>query len=834
MKLYLSRPKESLIEHIERVMNSYNNLNTTKNIDSVFEGMVNKLCVEEKIDFEYKPLLLKMIKDVFYLHDEGKKSKYFQVYIGNSEYKNVKYNKESKQHSIVSSYYYIEKYIAEIGDLNLKGRVGRKIKGKLQEIVIRFSYIISCHHGALGDFDKGYFIEKLENFEEDYPEAFFDGFDKSVIKVLRDSSSTFDGTTIYFLSKYIYSVLVTCDFMAVHEFKKGCQLRINTIDDAIKTRFKGRLEATKIVEGIRKYSRKEIVISGVNKYRCDMFLDSEKNLTKEKRYKIFYLEAPTGAGKSVTSLNLALNLIDNINNKIIYVAPFTNVIEQTYKDVCQFIGEKDKDVVKISAKDEIVTQSDNLIENTLNLSDDNEELLVTDYDIDYMDNLLINYPFTVVSHVRLFNMLFGVKRKEAMTLTLLANSVVILDEIQSYKNKIWIPIINYLKKYSDLLNIKIIIMSATLPKLDELLEESGGIGSLIDNRDYYFDFFKKRVDCDFTILDKSKDIDDKEELKNILLRKIDSVIEEKDSRILIGSITRKTCNDLYTTLKEIYIDTDYEIYKIEGITSVAKKNKIISRLKQKDASDDSKYEAKKVILVATQCIEAGVDIDMNIGFKNISTIDSDEQFMGRIERNFKNKGLVYFYKIDDVGKIYKDDYRANKTLVDEKNRYILETKKFDELYKDTYKWLIENEYKNYEEIKKNTSELKLKSVYKELKLIDDDSKVNLLMMCKFKCEDGQIIDVEELITEYQKIKSNTIMGYGEKEIKLSKLKKHFDKFTYVVNIFDFEKVETAREFGIYKLIEGAEKYYDKLDNECITNDSEVMLEKLTDTDIFIE
>mgnify|MGYP000169888704 CR=1 FL=1 len=49
-----------------------------------------------------------------------------------------------------------------------------------------------------------------------------------------------------------------------------------------------------------------------------------------------------------------------------------------------------------------------------------------------------------------------------------------------------------------------------------------------------------------------------------------------------------------------------------------------------------------MILVATQVIEAGVDIDMDIGFKDISRLDSEEQFMGRINRSGKKDGVVYF------------------------------------------------------------------------------------------------------------------------------------------------------------------------------------------------
>lgn len=57
---------------------------------------------------------------------------------------------------------------------------------------------------------------------------------------------------------------------------------------------------------------------------------------------------------------------------------------------------------------------------------------------------------------------------------------------------------------------------------------------------------------------------------------------------------------------------------------------------------DTADKDKAVILVATQVVEAGIDIDMDIGYKDISKLDSEEQFIGRINRNFKRKGVVYF------------------------------------------------------------------------------------------------------------------------------------------------------------------------------------------------
>lgn len=87
---------------------------------------------------------------------------------------------------------------------------------------------------------------------------------------------------------------------------------------------------------------------------------------------------------------------------------------------------------------------------------------------------------------------------------------------------------------------------------------------------------------------------------------------------------------------------------------------------------------QEVILVATQVIEAGVDIDMDIGYKDISRLDSEEQFIGRINRSCRKDGVVYFFNMDDAKGIYRKDVRVDtdNTLMNEEIRQVLNSKDF--------------------------------------------------------------------------------------------------------------------------------------------------------------
>lgn len=112
-----------------------------------------------------------------------------------------------------------------------------------------------------------------------------------------------------------------------------------------------------------------------------------------------------------------------------------------------------------------------------------------------------------------------------------------------------------------------------------------------------------------------------------------------------------------------------------GDSKIQDRKKIIEKIKGQ----------KSVLLIATQVIEAGVDIDMDIGYKDISRLDSEEQFMGRVNRSAKRKGMVYFFDLDDATGVYgSDDVRIEEkvTLKMEAMRKILTTKDFPKFYEE--------------------------------------------------------------------------------------------------------------------------------------------------------
>src|SRR5699024_385016 len=143
------------------------------------------------------------------------------------------------------------------------------------------------------------------------------------------------------------------------------------------------------------------------------------------------------------------------------------------------------------------------------------------------------------------------------------------------------------------------------------------------NRDKYFTnpLFKDRVKLDFSLLNQDENI-----MENLLTHVV-AEANKSNENILIEFIKKKSAMDFYKDLKIYYNDIDKEnnreIELITGDDNSIERNRIIQKVKKN----------KNIILVATQVVEAGVDIDMDIGYKDISKLDSEEQFLGRINRS---------------------------------------------------------------------------------------------------------------------------------------------------------------------------------------------------------
>ena len=500
-----------------------------------------------------------------------------------------------------------------------------------------------------------------------------------------------------------------------------------------------------------------------------MFLESEENLIKNICESIYYLEAPTGGGKSNIAINLSFKIIKNIENinKIFYIYPFNTLVDQNIKTLEEIFEKNDNIFSDIAVINSIVPLK--------KYKEESEEDEI-DYNKSLLNRQFLNYPFILSTHVSLFDTMFGNSRESAFGFYQLANSVIVLDEIQCYKNFIWTEIITFLYYFSKILNLKVIIMSATLPNLNDLLQGDIKSINLIQNRDKYFknNLFKNRVNIKYDLLNQDIDLD-------ILYKHLKNIHNyNKDKKIVVEFIKKSSAYDFYNKLKnsgEFLVDIEL----MTGDDNMAQRDKIIKITKDK--------EIKSMILIATQVIEAGVDIDMDIGYKDISILDSEEQFMGRINRSCLRSGVLYFFNLDKSTSIYKNDFRNNKsfTLEMEKNRKILEDKNFDVYYND----ILEQIIKTNEELNSNNlnefftqkvAYLDTYEINKRMKLIEENLiEVSIFLSRTIQLENGEIVDGSEIWKEYKSLLKDNNIDYAKKRVKLQDIKSKMNYFIYKVN-----------------------------------------------------
>lgn len=824
---------ETLLAHTELTNKYFFKFWQSKNSDEIFDRFCDVFWQKENIDNKLKnkakDLLKEIIMTIPIFHDIGKVNPNFQLmklkvndFKENEAYVNT-------HHSFLSSMFYMDYCRKLVYDEKNED----EIVNLLAEFILYNGYIIARHHSELGSLteftklinldDDTYFskLKRIINNEDiysvkiDFIKSDIEDMFRNLNKVDKDAEkvgkrSIKQGVYLSIYIRWLYSLLVASDYYATSEFMNEADFSENTdLNDIDK--WDSVYENTDLLKNIRQYQQERYPISNeelntvtdINILRSEIFCEVEEKIKANTDENIFYLEAPTGSGKSNTAINASFKLMqhDKRLQKIFYIYPFNTLVEQNLETLEKVFADNEDIKQNIAVINSITPIK--VSEKDLN---DNEEKDV--YQKALLDRQFLNYPMILSTHVSLFNIIFGNRQSDVLAFYQLANSVIVLDEIQSYKNKIWAEIICYLKELAKMFNIKIIIMSATLPDLDILSRFQAQAVDLLENSSRFFavDCFKNRVKLNYDLLKVDKDsiLDELEtHLKQYL---------KSDKKILIEFIKKKTAHDFWVDLQENEDFKDVQIEYLSGDDSIAERKRILDKVKK--ATDT-------IILVSTQVIEAGVDIDMDIGYKNISKLDSEEQFLGRINRSCKKEGIAYFFEVDEASDIYKDDVRLSESIVlkDVNMQKILELKLFDEYYKKVLETTMGKYSYHFDEFIKDISDLNYESISTHMKLIDDTQDMVQIYIIRTLCVDGEILDGKQIWDSYVDLWENgrKTMSYAEWKIELSRITSKMNNFIYQVSKHNLRIGKFYEQMGNITCLEDGDKYFikDKFNREIL-------------------
>lgn len=807
---------EILKEHVDRCYHYFEELWEHKNFKAIFENFQKELAPE--LSNEGIKLFYSLIVNVIIFHDYGKINPRFQsITMKNTLRKwTVIDCLEGTNHSMLSAAIYLDYFYEKIQESPLS----KDEKNIIHVFMLANAYVITRHHGNLSGFEA--FLEEFQQNRQladifscmnqgDFTEVYHGPFckrDRHMMNMPRQNTRIYHSflekqsshAGLYTYIRFLFSVLVSCDYYATSEYDNGIEMSaFGTIEN---TEFATQYEQSERVKQIRRLNPESCVDDkkDINILRNRMFYEAEQTLLKNKDTNIAFIEAPTGAGKSNLAMNCSLKLLDKNINKIFYVYPFNTLVEQNYDTLEKIYGQTDifKSIAVINSITPIPLNGTRKFWENLD-KEENEKF----YQKALLDRQFLNYPFILTTHVNLFQIMFGCEREAAISFYQLAGSVVVLDEIQSYKNVLWTEIMMFLQCYSRLLNMKIIIMSATLPKLDMLTGNHEKVVNLIKNPEKYFQDarFKKRVALSYELLYQDKKTEMKELYAHVLGQ------AQKGRKLLMEFITKTSAEKFYHMLTESGRE-DLQIFCMTGDDNQIDRKRI---LREMDTADKD----KAVILVATQVVEAGIDIDMDIGYKDISKLDSEEQFIGRINRNFKRKGVVYFFDMDNESGIYKEDYRVDTayTLRKDEMKQLLADKNFGKYYDYILKGIrkYRNDRKNENGIEAfvdNVKKLDFVWISQKMKLIDknDDWKMSVYFAREITTDTGEIIDGKQVWERYRELLSDMTMNYAKKQILLSEVKSKMSYFIYQIKIDN--SLDYNDRIGELYLIEDAEQYFE--------------------------
>lgn len=738
-------PSESLLEHMRKVneiscvLVERHFLNDT--IDRLLVGVVEN--IEQQ---GTKERLVHFIKRLFVAtglcHDLGKVNVNFQV----DRMLNTKYFKHRETllqppfgHSFLGAYLFICLFVSEIVE-NTDSLPDCEQNWRLS-LTFFFAYVIYKHHeGEWGKItEEKYlksFIGKYEEFQ-DYLKAWRIEVEpkklESVFEFIKCIYKQFKreckiGFPLYALLKLNSSLLTAADYLATYEYMNGEKIRdIGILED--------RTRVLEIVNYFRSFEHNKAIYSlvddftftcprqkskeNLNHLRMEMAIEVIQTVRANIDKRLFYMEAPTGGGKTNLSEIVVTELLEKFKDvtKVFYVHPFTTLSTQTYGSLKKTMGLTSEELAELHSKAPLHEKQES-----------KDDGVYGNMKKDYLDNLFALYPVTVLSHVKFFDILKTNQKENNYVLHRLSNSIVVIDELQSYSPNIWDKMLYLIAQYAYYFNIRFIIMSATLPKIGllssvPLPEKVEFVDLLPHARKYlanpnfarrvhfWFDYFGQKVSIPFLVdevIAKSREY-------------ACTKSKTKSVHTIIEFIFKKSASDFYRLLSKAEHPFD-EVFVLSGTILESRRREVINVLKNKE------NRGKNILLITTQVVEAGVDIDMDLGFKNKSLVDSDEQLAGRVNRNAsKGECDVYLFQLDEAQVLYAGDerYKVTRDLISlDDYKLILTEKDFGKLYslvlQKVDEWntidFVENLYSNF--LQNGVSKLDYMHVDKQFQIIN--------------------------------------------------------------------------------------------------------------------
>ena len=391
------------------------------------------------------------------------------------------------------------------------------------------------------------------------------------------------------------------------------------------------------------YLKKLSTNSELNKIRTLMREEANKKIKEEllKGVRVFSLTAPTGSGKTMMLLSLAGEIVKHQNNlRIIYALPYLSITEQV-DNVCYNVFDELSDFIY-----RVDSKSENRNFEELQARLDNEPAVIKEILASQFAEDTFDYPFIITTFVRLFETLVSNQNSMLLKLPNFSNTIFLIDEIQSLPPRLYSFFVALLDTFCKKFDSYAVISTATMPnfvlpqnnkhKLNEFFKDYVTPPELLSMK-----YFNEQVFNRYSI----------ERLPSpIELKELADMVEAERGSLLVILNTIQDTKDLYNELSKKSVDAELILLNTHFTPNDRK-----SKIKQSAELLDTE---KRVILISTQLIEAGVDIDFPVVYRDYCPVPSIVQSAGRCNRNgnHSGKGRVVIFDLRKNG-------RSRSTLI---------------------------------------------------------------------------------------------------------------------------------------------------------------------------
>lgn len=528
------------------------------------------------------------------LHDKGKERAAFQQYI-----------RRVNGLPIIDGKRYEDHNHAFVGGLLTNRLMGKSVLNLLSNQIV-------SHHTGLHDFmDVEDILQK--NLPEEIEVNEREINPVSLVKELREhpfSKSSIDMKHFHHLSRMLFSCLVDADRLDTERFmdeeswrKRGCSAQIADLLPKL--------------ESYMYQLQKNAADTEVNRIRQMVQELCRKASAGEKGF--YSLTVPTGGGKTLSSLLWAMrHAVAHGMSRVVIAIPYTSIIVQTASILKGIFGEEN--VLEHHSNFNPDDIKDEAIRESVKLATENWD-----------------YPIIVTTNVQLFESMFSNKPSSCRKLHNLVNSVLILDEVQTLPTDFLQPIVDGMKAYLELFGMSLLFTTASQPVLSGQIEGANP-RVRIDGIAHITEIVPEELALHDKLRRVELEIDNEGKTYDEMAVKL----SEYDKVLCIVN-TRKDAKELYDRLP----DEGVKLH-LSRMMCPAHISDTIARIKSL-LNDESQPIVR---VISTQLVEAGVDIDFPVVFRQEAGLDSVLQAAGRCNREGK-KGLghTYVFSLSAEGRI---------------------------------------------------------------------------------------------------------------------------------------------------------------------------------------